>query len=158
MTTLSVVQQALINAQVSQKHWIDGGWEALSSELEEELMTDNKVLDIYPLVEVDISVTITIKLPSKIYSVPLADVSPISINDCLVIGVDDLYPNWEDRVKSKLGRYFYEKRFTKDGEDWYEFRYLDSEGIIRVVKTKTVWETLHYKEEWSDPTKKEVKT
>jgi hypothetical protein len=137
-TNLSDVQQALINARVIQQHWVDGGWEALSNELEEKLVTDNEVLDIYPLVEVDTSVTITIKLSNKIYSVPLEDVSPLSINDCLVIGVSDLYPDWEERILSKLVIPNEVKPFTKDNENWSESIYLDVEGISRIVKAKVV--------------------
>ena len=139
MTTLSDVEQALINARVLQNYWVSNGWESL--EVED---TPAEILDIYPLVEVDISVTVTIKLSNKTYVVPLEDVSPLSINDCLVIEISDLYLDWEERVKSRLGHCFYEGRFTKDGEDWHESRYLDLEGTIRVVKAKTVWETLSY--------------
>lgn len=137
MANLPDVKQALINARVLQDYWVSNGWESLE-------VKEDEILDIYPLVEVDISVTVTIKLPNKTYIVPLEDISPLSINDCLVIGVNDLYPDWEERVKSKLGRYFYEKRFTKEGEDWLEFRYVNSEGIVRVVRHKTVWETLTF--------------
>jgi hypothetical protein len=135
-TNLSDVQQALINARVIQQHWIDGGWEALSNELEEDLMTDNEVLDIYPLIEVDISVTVTIKLPDKIYSVPLEDVSPLSINDCLVIGVSDLYPDWEERVEANLETLICDTTIFKDDVSWYEAKYLGKDNRIRTIKLK----------------------
>lgn len=135
ISTVTDVEKALADARELEEYWINEGWQSL--QLEEEIMT-NEVLDVYPLIEVDISVTITIKLSDKIYSVPLEDVSSLSVNDCLVIGVSDLYPDWEERVRSKLGSYFYEKRFTKNDEDWFEFRYVDSEGIVRIVKAKTI--------------------
>ena len=99
MSTVSDVEQALINARVIEEYWMSNGWESLV--LEKEQMT-NEILDIYPLVEVDVSVQITIKLPNKTYSVPLEDVSSLSVNDCLVIEISDLYLNWEERVQSKI--------------------------------------------------------
>lgn len=128
---LSDVQQALINARVIQQHWIDGGWEAL-----EKLTINNEVLDIYPLVEVDISVTITIKLPNKIYVVPLADVSPLSINDCLVIGVSDLYPDWEEKVDANLGILIHDTTVFKDDVSWYEAKYLGDDNRFRIIRLK----------------------
>lgn len=101
MTTLTDVQKALHESQVLDQHWITGGYDALSTILEEELM-GKQVLDIYPHVEIDISVNVTIVLPDKIYNVPLEDVSEIHINDCLVIGIEDLYLDWEERIWKKI--------------------------------------------------------
>ncbi len=138
-TNLSDVQQALVNTQVIQQHWIDGGWKVLSNELEEKVVADNRVLDIYPLVELelDISVTVTIKLPNKIYVVPLEDVSPIHVNDCLTIGVDNLYPDWEQRVETNLGDKIYETTVVIDGVTWVEADYLGDDGKCRLVRLKT---------------------
>ena len=132
MTTVTDVEQALINARVLEEYWMSNGWESLVLEEEER----EEILDIYPIVEVDISVTITIKLPNKIYAVPLEDVSPINVNNCLVIGASNLYPDWEERVESSLGDIIYETSFFKDNNEWKEYKYIGKDSNFRVVKRK----------------------
>lgn len=131
MSNITDVEQALINARALEKYWISNGWESLEIE-----KMSNEVLDIYPLIEVDISVTITIKLPDKIYIVPLEDVSALSVNDCLVIGIENLYPNWEERVKSNLVEMVYETTLTINNVKWIEVEYIGKDGKFRIIRFK----------------------
>lgn len=133
MTTVTDVEQALTNARVLEEHWMSNGWESL--EIEEKTFS-SEVVDVYPLVEVDISVTITIKLPNKSYSVPLEDVSSLSVNDCLVIGVSDLYPDWEDRILHNLGELVYETTTLINSVKWIEVKYLGKDSNFRVIRLK----------------------
>jgi len=79
-----------------------------------------------------------IELDTKMYIVPLADVSAIHINDSLVIGVEDLYPDWQERVESRLGQgidiiHHVEVVGLKSG-NWDRYTYLSPvDGKIRVV-------------------------
>ena len=129
MANLSDVKQALINARVLQDYWVSNGWESLE-------VGEDEILDIYPLVEVGISVTVTIKLPNRTYIVPLEDVSSLNINDCLVIGVSDLYLDWEERVKSRLGNLIHDTTIFKDDVNWYEAKYLGKDNRLRVIRLK----------------------
>jgi hypothetical protein len=126
-------EQALSESRELDSQWIEGGFELIG-----EKAMSNEVLDIYPLVDIDISVTITIKLPTKTYVVPLSDVSPLNINDCLVIGVDNLYPDWEERVYENLkGEGFINDTVVfRDGEKWIEGRYVGKDENIRVIRFK----------------------
>lgn len=138
MSTLSEVQQALINSQVSQQHWIDGGWEALSNVLEQELASERQVLDIYPYVEIDISVDMTIVLSNKVYRVPLEDVSGIHVNDSLVISVEDLYPNWEERVRTKIEKSSIGIRKMSADKLFIVTSFLGTDDKVRILKEKVV--------------------
>jgi hypothetical protein len=135
-TNLSNFQQALINSQVTQQHWIDGGWEALSNQLEEELASKKEVLDVYPYVELDISVHITIVLPDKVYRVPLEDVSSIHVNDSLVISVEDLYPNWKERVRAKIEKSSIGIRRMSTDKLFIVTSFLGTDDKIRILKEK----------------------
>lgn len=130
MTTFDNVKKALTNARELQNYWINEGWQSL--QWEEEIV-DSKVLDVFPLVEVDISVQITIKLPNKSYSVPLEDVSDLAINDCLVIGASDLYFDWEDRVLTQIEK---AKLLSPISENngWRISKYLCEDEKIRVIR------------------------
>ena len=136
MLTLSEVQQALINSQVSQQHWFDGGWEALSNQLEEELAKEKQILDVYPYIELDISVEITIVLPNKVYRVPLEDVSDIHVNDSLVISAEDLYPNWEERVRAKIEKSSIGIRKMSSDKLFVITSYLGTDDKVRILKEK----------------------
>ena len=136
MSTLSDVRQALIDSQVSQQHWIDGGWEALSNQLEEELAREKQILDVYPYVELDISVDITIVLPNKVYRVPLEDVSNIHVNDSLVISVEDLYPNWEERVQVKIDKSSIGIRKMSSDKLFIITSFLGTDDKVRILKEK----------------------
>lgn len=130
--TISDVEKYLGEARDLEDYWRDYGWEALNiGEIEEVDMSE--VLDIYPLVEIDISVTITIKLPNKSYSVPLEDVSELSVNDCLVIGVSDLYPDWEDRIWTQIEKAKLLGHISQN-EGWRISKYLCEDEKIRVVR------------------------
>ena len=122
--SLTNLQQTLQDSRSLDKHWIEGGW---------EMLAEKEVLDIYPLVEVDISVNITIKLATKTYIVPLEDVSPLDINDCLVIGVEDLYPDWEDRIWKKMSEGSYINK-GKEEANYYVRTFVDSSGKVRIIK------------------------
>lgn len=135
-STVTDVEQALTDARVLEEYWMSNGWDALV--LEEEIVSD-EILDIYPLIETDISVNITIKLPNKIYTVPLEDVSFISVNDCLVIGISDLYPDWEERIETNLGYLIYETTITNDCGKWHEARYVGKDRNTRIVKLRASW-------------------
>jgi hypothetical protein len=136
MSTLSDVQQALINSQVTQQHWIDGGWEALSNQLEEELAREKQILDVYPYIESDISVDVTIVLPNKVYRVPLEDVSGIHVNDSLVISVEDLYPNWEEIVKAKIEKSSIGIRKMSTDKLFIVTSFLGTDDKVRILKKK----------------------
>lgn len=141
MTNLTDVQKALEDSQVLDQHWITGGWDALSTILEEELM-GKQVLDIYPHVEIDISVNVTIVLPDKIYNVPLEDISEIPINDCLVIGIEDLYLDWEERVWKKIEKsnlIHHSLTLPEKGKGKFHLRkFLGIDHRIRTVKQTVI--------------------
>jgi len=120
--TLINVQKALNESRILQEHWIAGGWDAVVE----------SPRDIYPLIEQDISVNITIIFTEKVYVAPLEDVSDISVNDSLTISLNDLYSDWEERVLNNLG-VLVNCSFTSQ---WEVFSYLGSDGKIRVVKEK----------------------
>lgn len=130
MTTITDVEQALTNARVLEEYWMSNGWESL--EIEEKTFS-SEVIDVYPLVEIDISVTITIKLPNKSYSVPLKDVSSLSINDCLVIGVNDLYLDWEDRILTQIEKAKLLGHVSQN-KGWRISKYLCEDEKIRVIR------------------------
>jgi len=142
MSTLSEVQQALLEAELTQKHWIDGGWEALSTQLEEELKKNKKeeILDVYPYIESDISVDVTIVLPNKVYRVPLEDVSGIHVNDSLVISVEDLYPNWEEIVKVKIEKSSMGIRKMSTDKLFIVTSFLGTDDKVRILKDKVTYE------------------
>src|SRR4028118_115761 len=133
MSTLSEVQQALINSQVTQQHWIDGGWEALSNQLEEELRKENEIVKLFPLVdqtEPDIRVYVKIFQRHFIYCVPLSDVTDVvDINQVLYIQKEDLYLNWKERIISKLGNSYKVKQIIDDKKiTWNKTEYIDKLG------------------------------
>lgn len=140
MSTLSNVQQALLESELAQKHWVDGGYEALSNQLEEELKKEKQVIDIYPYVEIDISVDITIVLPNKIYRVPLEDVSAISVNDCLTIGMEDLYVDWEERINKKLAwdKTIYSHSGYSSDNRFSVKKFFGIDHKVRILKRKIV--------------------
>jgi len=134
MSTLTDVQKALHESQVLDQHWITGGWDVLSDILEEELM-ERKVLDVYPYVEIDVTVDITIVLPDRIYRVPLEDVSDIHVNDCLVIGHEDLYLDWEERIwKNINGEQLIYSGLEKRDKEFSVRKFLGADGKVRTVK------------------------
>jgi len=134
MSTLIDVQKALQESQVLQQHWIDGGWNALSDILEEELM-ERKVLDVYPYVEIDVSIVITIVLPDRIYRVPLEDVSDIHVNNCLVIGHEDLYLDWEERIWKNINEeQLIFSGLEKRDKEFSVCKFLGADGKVRTVK------------------------
>jgi hypothetical protein len=134
MSTLTDVQKALEDSQVLQQHWINGGWNALSDIMEEELMK-SKVLDVYPYVEIDVSVNITIVLPDRIYRVPLEDVSDIHVNNCLVIGHEDLYIDWEERVWKNINEeQLIYSGLEKRDKEFSVRKFLGADGKVRTVK------------------------
>ena len=133
VSTVTDVERALTQAREVEEYWRNEGWESL--EIEEETIS-NDVLDVYPLVDRDVKVQVTIVLPDKIYSVPLQDVSPINPNECLVITSDDLYFDWEQKVEANLGLLLQESTLTDNKGNWSVFRYLGSDSNIRVVKVK----------------------
>jgi len=140
MSILSDVQQALINSQVSQQHWIDGGYEALSNQLEEELRKENEIINIFSLVDkVEPEITIRVRITQRnwIYNVPLQDVSSvIDVNKVLHIEKEDLYPNWKERVIERVGfsRLVYEKEVIDHKEtNWSKAEYIDANKDVRVI-------------------------
>jgi hypothetical protein len=140
MSTLSEVQQALINSQVSQQYWIDGGWEALSNQLEEELRKENEIISIFSLVdkvEPEIMIRVRITLHNWIYNVPLQDVSRVTdVNKVLHIEKEDLYPNWKERVIETVGfsRLVYEKGVIDHKRiGWSKAEYIDANKEVRVI-------------------------
>lgn len=140
-TNLSNVQQALINAQVMQEHWIDGGWEALSLQLEEELKKNKKeeILDVYYIVdqiEPELKILVGIQQLNFCYQVPLSDVSELTdVNDILHIHIENLYSDWKDRVTKKVetSKTVKSKEVTTDKGLWDKTEYVDEVGDIRVI-------------------------
>lgn len=137
-TNLSNVQQALFEAELAQKHWIDGGYEALSNQLEEELRKENEIINIFSLVdqvEPEIKIRVRIILHNWIYCVPLSDVSAVvDINKILHIEKEDLYLNWRSRIGSNKGNLLRSTQ-TVDykGVTWDKTEYIDEVGNIRVI-------------------------
>lgn len=137
-TNLSRVQQALLEAELAQKHWIDGGWEALSYQLEEELRKENEIVSIFSLVdqtEPEIKIRVRIILHNWIYCVPLKDVSPVvDINRVLHIEKEDLYLDWKERVNSNKGNLLRSKQTTDYKEViWDKAEYINEIEDIRVI-------------------------
>lgn len=142
MSTLSNVQQALLEADLMQTHWIDGGYEALSVQLEEELRKENEIVSIFSLVdqtEPDIKIRVRIILYNWIYCVPLEDVSGVvDINKVLHIEKEDLYFNWKDNI---VERVCFSKFLPDTGKEvvdhkgvrWSKTEYIDSLKDIRVI-------------------------
>ena len=132
---ISDVEKYLGQARDLEGYWMDYGWETLNIDEIEEV----EILDIYPIVEVDIidiSVNITIKLPDKVYCVPLEDVSSLNVKDCLTIEVSNLYPDWEKRIETNLGELLIDSSVLREGDTWYEAKYIGKDEKIRVVKRK----------------------
>lgn len=143
MTTIPNVQQALLNAELTQKHWIDGGWEALSNQLEEELRKENEIISIFSLVdqvEPEIEIRVRIILHNWIYCVPLSDVSAVvDINRVLHIEKDDLYLDWKDKVIERVAfsRVISEREVVDHKEvTWNKTEYKDSKKDIRTIYQK----------------------
>ena len=120
--TLPNVQKALDESRILQESWIAGGWDVVIE----------SPIDIYPLIEQDISVNITIISTEKVYVAPLENVSDISVNDSLTISLNDLYFDWKERVLNNLGVLVN----CYSTSQWKVFSYLGSDGKIRVVKEK----------------------
>jgi len=138
MSTLSNVQQALLEAELAQKHWIDGGYEALSNQLEEELRKENEILSIFSLVdqtEPVIKIRVRIILHNWIYCVLLEDVSSVTdINKVLHIEKEDLYPDWKEKVNSNKGNLLRSSQTVDHkGITWNKTEYIDEVGDIRVI-------------------------
>lgn len=132
-STMSDFEKYLGQARDLEEYWMDYGWETLNIDEIEEV----EILDIYPIVEADISVNITIKLPDKVYCVPLEDVSSLNVKDCLVIEVGSLYPDWEERIKTNLGKFLIDRFIEIEGDTWYEAKYLREEDEkIRIVRRR----------------------
>ena len=133
-STISDVERYLGQARDLEDYWRDYGWETLNKDEIGEV----EILDIYPIVEVDISVNITIKLVNKSYSVPLEDISSLPVNDCLVIEVKDLYSDWEQRVLDKIDQselLRYKLSFSDDDIcEWHTRKYIGEDKKIRVIK------------------------
>ena len=129
---MSDVEKYLGQARDLENYWMDYGWETLNIDEIEEV----EILDIYPIVEVDISVNITIKLLDKVYCVPLEDVSSLNVKDCLTIEVSNLYPDWEKRIKTNLGELLIDNSILREGDTWYEAKYVGEDEKIRVVKRR----------------------
>ena len=134
-STISDVEKYLGQARDLEVYWMDYGWETININKIEEV----EILDIYPIVEVDIidiSVNITIKLLDKMYCVPLEDVSLLNVKDCLIIEVSNLYPDWEKRIETNLGELLIDNSVLRDGDTWYEAKYVGEDEKIRVVKRR----------------------
>ena len=131
-STISDVEKYLRQARDLEGYWRDYGWETLNIDEIEEV----EILDIYPIVEVDISVNITIKLPDKVYCVPLEDVSSLNVKDCLTIEVSNLYHDWEKRIETNLGELLTDNSVLREGDTWYEAKYIGKDEKIRVVKRR----------------------
>ena len=131
-STISDVEKYLGQARDLEDYWRDYGWETLNIDEIEEV----EILDIYPIVEVDISVNITIKLSDKVYCVPLEDVSPLNVKDCLTIEVSNLYPDWEKRIETNLGELLTDNSILREEDNWYEAKYVGKDEKIRVVKRR----------------------
>lgn len=137
-TNLSNVKQALLEAELMQIHWIDGGYEALSHQLEEELRKDNEIVSIFSLVdsvEPEIKIRVRIILHNWIYCVPLQDVTGVvDINKVLHIEKEDLYLDWRERIETNKGNLLRSSQ-TVDykGITWDKSEYIDEVGDIRVI-------------------------
>ena len=129
---MSNFEKYLGQARDLEGYWMEYGWETLNMDEIEEV----EILDIYPIVEVDISVNITIKLPDKVYCVPLEDVSSLSVKDCLVIEVSNLYPDWEKRIETNLGELLIDNSVLREGDTWYEAKYVGEDEKIRIVRRR----------------------
>ena len=129
---MSDFEKYLGQARDLEDYWMDYGWETLNIDEIEEV----EILDIYPIVEVDISVNITIKLSDKVYCVPLEDVSPLNVKDCLTIEVSNLYPDWEKRIETNLGELLTDNSILREEDNWYEAKYVGKDEKIRVVKRR----------------------
>ena len=129
---MSDVEKYLGQARDLENYWMDYGWETLNIDEIEEV----EILDIYPIVEVDISVNITIKLLDKVYCVPLEDVSSLNVKDCLTIEVSNLYPDWEKRIETNLGELLTDNSILREEDNWYEAKYVGKDEKIRVVKRR----------------------
>lgn len=141
MTTLTDVQKALHNSQVLDQHWIIGGYDALSEQLEEELRKENEIIKLFSLVdqvEPDIRMYAKVFQRHSVYCVPLSDVSPIvDINQVLHIQEKDLYPNWKERILSNLGNSVRVRKVTDDKKTaWNQIEYIDYQGDIRIIYQK----------------------
>lgn len=131
-------QQALLEAELMQTHWIDGGYEALSNQLEEELRKENEIVCIFSLVdsvEPEIKIRVRIILHNWIYCVPLKDVSPVvDINKVLHIEKEDLYLDWKERVNSNKGNLLKSTQTVDHkGIAWNKSEYIDEVRGIRVI-------------------------
>ena len=131
-STISDVEKYLGQARDLEDYWMDYGWETLNIDEIEEV----EILDIYPIVEVDISVNITIKLLDKVYCVPLEDVSSLNAKDCLVIEVSNLYHDWDKRIETNLGELLIDNSILREGDTWYEAKYVGEDEKLRVVKRR----------------------
>ena len=129
---MSDFEKYLGRARDLEDYWMDYGWKTLNIDEIEEV----EILDIYPIVEVDISVNITIKLPDKVYCVPLEDVSSLNVKDCLIIEVSSLYPDWEERIKTNLGELLTDNSVLREGDTWYKAKYVGEDEKIRIVKRR----------------------
>lgn len=136
MTTVSDVEKALTNARELEDYWINEGWQSL--QLEEEVMVKDIFVSVQRISEnTDPEVLVHLELDTKMYVVPLADVSAIHINDSLVMGVEDLYPDWQERVQARLGEAIniidhVEILGLKSG-NWDRYTYLSPvDGKIRI--------------------------
>lgn len=137
-TNLSNVQQALLEAELMQAHWIDGGYEALSNQLEEELRKENEIINIFSLVdqvEPEIKIRVRIILHNWIYCVPLSDVSRVvDVNRVLHIEKEDLYLDWRSRIDTNKGSFLRFKQTTDHKEvTWNKTEYVDKVGNTRVI-------------------------
>lgn len=140
-TTITDVQQALINSQVSQQHWIDGGWTALSNQLEEELKKNKKeeILNVYYIVdqiEPELKILVGIQQLSFCYQIPISDVSALTdVNDIPHIHVQDLYSDWKDRITKKIeaSKSIKTEVVTTYKGVWDKTKYMDEAGDTRVV-------------------------
>ena len=135
---MSRIQQALLNAELMQRHWVDGGYEALSNHLEEQLRKEQEILDIFSLVEQtepEVKIRVTITLHNWIYCTPLEDVSEVvDLNRVLHIEEDDLYVDWRSRIDSNKGNLLRSSLITDyKGISWNKYEYIDSLGDIRVI-------------------------
>jgi hypothetical protein len=127
------LEQALFESRELDTQWIEGGFELIG-----EKAMNNEVLDVYPRVESDVEVHITIKLKNRQYTVPIEDVSELHINNCLVIGIENLYLDWENRVLDNLGELVNETKVFKDNTEWYEAKYLGEDNNFRIIRLKDI--------------------
>lgn len=142
MSTLTDVQKALHNSQVLDQHWITGGYDALSLQMEEELKKE-EILGIHFLVEQvepDLEISIGIQQQSFSCSVPIADVTALTdTNAILHIHSEDLYPDWKDRITKKVSESRrISTREVNDGKGglWNRSLYKDELGTLRVVSQR----------------------